>query len=237
MLMEKTITLVLTASRFAAKPVIVKVGQPATVFHVNEERIAESSEFFKAALKKEWPSGRNRTAELPDEDPKIFNVYLNWIYARVLCLDITTEEERVDSAVTLRKVAAHALGDMLMDSDFKDAVTDAFLVYTLTLDKDNNTCYLPHVNVRNKLYSNTTPGSKLRQSLVHRMMRSNSASLVEEKDCTAFLVDVTKKMLEKDTESALAAAAKCKYHEHAEGDEHCYRTKYAKATSMNMSRW
>ncbi|KAF7195301.1 hypothetical protein HII31_03507 [Pseudocercospora fuligena] len=84
-----TIAFVLTTSRFAAKPVIVKVGRPATVFHVNEERIAESSESFKAALKKEWPSGRSRIIQLPDEDAEIFNVYLNWLYARALPIGVT----------------------------------------------------------------------------------------------------------------------------------------------------
>ncbi|EME79232.1 uncharacterized protein MYCFIDRAFT_199058 [Pseudocercospora fijiensis CIRAD86] len=131
-------------------------------------------------------------------------------------------------------IEAYALGDMLMDVDFKDAVTDAMIAGSLT--PDNEVYYVPATSDRIKLYDKTAPGAKIRQALVHLMATKGATRLVEEQDHPAFLVDVAKKLGEElkggKDESVLVATAKCKYHEHKEGDENCYRTKYAKATFL-----
>lgn len=53
---------------------------------------------------------------------------------------------------------AYILGDILLDSDFKDAVVDTLTVYTL----DHHTCH----NEVKYIYGNTLKGSKLRYWLV-----------------------------------------------------------------------
>lgn len=46
---------------------------------VHEFQLA-SSEFFKAAMKKEWAEGQTRTVSFPDDDPDDFAHYLDWMY-------------------------------------------------------------------------------------------------------------------------------------------------------------
>lgn len=122
-------------------------------------------------------------------------------------------------------INAYALGDKLLDSDFKDAVTDA-MVLCFTIMTTNETI-VPHPGDRTKLYDKTAPSSKARRLLVHRMARIVNPELYGEVDCHTFLLDVAQEAIRRDSKSTEEAAALCEFHEHAPGAENCYRTKYA----------
>ncbi|EME43806.1 hypothetical protein DOTSEDRAFT_117400, partial [Dothistroma septosporum NZE10] len=139
--------------------VVVKVGKPVTTFFVNKDLICKASPFFSAARKEEWCEGRTRKVELEDQKPDSFNVYMNWLYSHKVVLgrfnDQTPEYDLID---------AYALGDMLLDVDFKDAVLDAMAANWLTTQ--NDLFYIPSAHQRAYLYGQTPAGSKLRQLLV-----------------------------------------------------------------------
>ncbi|KAF7195170.1 hypothetical protein HII31_03376 [Pseudocercospora fuligena] len=121
---------------------------------------------------------------------------------------------------------------MLMDSDFKDVVTDAFIARIEGKSSADQNIYFPNSDCRVLLYQKTAPNSKLRQLLVHVMRQGEGSSgFLREEDTPTFLLDYAKA---DGSINALAHAAECGYHEHEKGDENCYRTKYATGSSMKV---
>ena len=55
----------LSIRSWTAPAVVVKVGQPVKVFHVNEQLLCASSDYVKTALKPQWLEGGRRIITLP----------------------------------------------------------------------------------------------------------------------------------------------------------------------------
>lgn len=55
---------------------------PSTPFLVHEGVVKESSEFFKAALNKQWKEGTERKIDLPDDCPHVVADYIEWLYSK-----------------------------------------------------------------------------------------------------------------------------------------------------------
>lgn len=165
--------------------------------------------------------------ELPHDDPAAFNAYLHWLHSRDVALGYNDgEDPRTDCNFT-RLTPAYVLGDTLLDSDFKDDVTDAMVQSIYTRERDGDKFMIPDHKLRLALYNVTVAGCTARRLLVHRMARFKQPELLHEDDIGAFILDMAKEALVMDDVSTLDAAARCAFHEHATGVENCYRTKYA----------
>ncbi|USP73218.1 hypothetical protein yc1106_00492 [Curvularia clavata] len=108
--------------------VAIRVGTEGSMYTVHSAVLRKRSNFFASAMKPEW-SGSNPSRppiDLTDEDPAIFEIYVHWLYFRVLP---TTAEDLDNTEVdfefcTLSK--CYVLGEKLMDTAFKNAIIDAF---------------------------------------------------------------------------------------------------------------
>jgi hypothetical protein len=72
----------ISASQFGTESMMtLLVGQDeqAMVVHVNH--LTRDSEFFAAAMKKEWVEGQTRVIRLPEEYPDIVAHYLSFLYS------------------------------------------------------------------------------------------------------------------------------------------------------------
>lgn len=218
------------SSSFAANPVLVKVGTPATLFYADEILLRENSAFFAAALKRDWREGQERTVELPEECPFAFNTWLNWINRRLLHLAPGPNQTRTEYAHMSRITKAYILGSVLLDAEFMDAVADVLTVETCT--RENGKCIVPPGTLITLAYDKTPPSSKLRKFLVHRFANcGNVSELVTEDVDSRFLVDLTKFLADitrpaPHCHNVISATAGCEFHEHKPGVENCYRTKY-----------
>lgn len=219
----------LTQHRFASPFIMVKVGTPPTTFHVQQEHLANASDFFANALERDWDKDQQRALELPEQDPATFNIYLNWLFCRRISLS-SAEHEDVCSKSIGRIILAYALGDALLDSDFKDAVSDALILECTTLQDDQY--WVPHLEDRKILYWSTRRGSKLRSILVH-MVALHDVEVISDEEPHELLLDLTRLKMngtEKKTPGKMVeAVANCEFHEHERGFENCYRAKYAQA--------
>jgi len=65
-----------------------------------------------------------QTLDLSQEDPDAFAVYTHWLYHTTL--PVRAAKPSQEENILLAK--SYALGEMLMDCAFKNAVTDAFVV-------------------------------------------------------------------------------------------------------------
>ncbi|KXT07544.1 hypothetical protein AC578_10138 [Pseudocercospora eumusae] len=215
------------AINFIARPAMVKVGTPHTTFHVNEELLCSGSEFFKAALQKEWREGQMHVVELPEQSPETFNVYLNWLYQKQVFVGIEADEGPELSWPWSKQIQAYALGDLLMDIDFKDAIVDALMVLMHTKAQTPALYRLPSASNRKLLYKVTATGGKARKMLAHRIAEG-PFGLINDNEDPAMLYDIIQKLAEKNRSRSIVAAARCDFHEHEDGEENCYRKKFAK---------
>ncbi|KAI5358143.1 Putative SKP1/BTB/POZ domain superfamily protein [Septoria linicola] len=95
-------------------------------FLIHEGVAKRASEFVRLALQRDWQEATNRIISLPDDEPDIFEIYQSWLYERKIYTPFWLgAEQSADEPVRL--VKAWALGDKLLDIDFKDAVMDALI--------------------------------------------------------------------------------------------------------------
>ena len=59
----------------------VLVGSEEKLFQVHEDVLRSNSEFFAAALKKEWTEGQTRVVKLPEESEHHFCRYVQYLYS------------------------------------------------------------------------------------------------------------------------------------------------------------
>jgi hypothetical protein len=135
-----------------------------------------------------------------------------------------------------RILTAYALGDKLVDIDFKDAVSDLLAMTMTTRNKDKN-MYFPGVSVVNSLYKQTQMQSKLRQPLIYHSRTSPGVEhLLSRRDDPDGLFEYAVYGVKTFEDSKIAAVARCLFHEHGPGAENCYRTKHG-ATAHHFADW
>lgn len=175
----------------------------------------------------EWLEGQTKTFELPDDNHMVFHVWLNWIYRHhvVLGPDVgeLTSTSKAGHKIWSRLVAAYALGDKLLDADFKDAVVDTMAA--LMFRKEHGILCVMEIDERTQLFERTTSGSMARKLLVYWMARTKH--LLREEDHHALMFEIAKMKIDIHSalQDVLRAAAECEFHEHKAGSVHCYRTK------------
>lgn len=125
---------------------------------MHKSLLVASSKFFRAALKEPWEESKG-LVELPKEDPKVFRVYVQYLYYGKIfsILDTTPSLETGAERIILRKL--YILGDRLQDENLRNSVMDALG------DKQSKDNKYPH-SLAIQTYANTPPGSPLRRFLV-----------------------------------------------------------------------
>jgi hypothetical protein len=118
--------------------------------------ICASSAFFKAALGHDWKEAGQRSVQLEDDEPKIFQVYLNWLY----CREFPYDDEEKSTLVYGRLLKGYVLADKLQDGDFADAVLDEIIKTSQRVWALDGRPHLPGASFINYLYSNTLHSSR-----------------------------------------------------------------------------
>jgi hypothetical protein len=62
--------------------IVVSVGQTHQKYRIYKDLIAYYSEYFCNALKKPWKEAEDRLIELPDIDPQVFDIFVDWLYTQ-----------------------------------------------------------------------------------------------------------------------------------------------------------
>ncbi|KAI4934684.1 hypothetical protein J4E85_002542 [Alternaria conjuncta] len=114
----------------ANEPMItVKVDYDCkTVFMVPEDSIRASSEFVDAAMRGPWQESQQRSISLPEFGKQTFGVYFHWLLTGVV-----HSRQRCDYQLSalfnelLRLPALFDLGHYLLDTNFRDAVSDSLM--------------------------------------------------------------------------------------------------------------
>lgn len=60
---------------------------------VHRHILAHSSDFFKRTVSSGFKESVDKHVSLPEQDPTLFNIYLNWLYANSLPADLGKETQ------------------------------------------------------------------------------------------------------------------------------------------------
>lgn len=121
-------------------------------------------------MKPEWASMRPdpRIIELPEDDPEAFSLYRTWLYSGKLAIlpDDSQNPADPESVPEAFQTLAYAyvLGERLMDTPFKNAIADVYVLYARG-NPPARRYYPSHEEIR-VLYDGTHEGSAIRQLLV-----------------------------------------------------------------------
>lgn len=140
------------------------MGEEHAAFGVHEDLLRVSSLFFDNAMSGDWQESKQRTVQLPEDEPKIFALYVHWLYfgtLPVFCDEpgVEGDEEYLDL------VKAYVLGDKLLDSKFQDTAVDAIVEKSVTAAQDGSLWY-PGAEPIEYAYRNTNTSARIRGLLV-----------------------------------------------------------------------
>lgn len=103
------------------------VGKTKKKFIMHTAITTRSSDFFTAAMSREWKEGQEKEVTLPDADEDAFAAYLQWMYTG----ELTLPKGHPFRALT----GYYILGDFLGDSAFREAVLDG--IVNLACEEDS----------------------------------------------------------------------------------------------------
>lgn len=203
--------------------VTIRVGNPTTDFHIHEQLLCEHSIFFRNIMKRERRKAKERVIHLPDDKVKIFTIYHMWLYFGYI---FTRSEDEGKNASSTSSTAewgllfdSYIFGKKIQDSNFKDALMDAIINKMNTINE-----FPDRVQ---QVYQNTPQNSPARRLLVEACLCYDSEAFIQKAAGNAeYLQDValafmSAKKLKRDF--TYPAEESCEYHEHAEGEENCYK--------------
>jgi hypothetical protein len=102
--------------------VSVLVGPDEVRYTVHEHKICAKSKFFEAACRKEWLE--RRQVPLPDVEPRLFEVYYDWVYDGEIKWDKEEDQKIEDQKI---HVEAYIMGEFLDDEKFCSEIIKAMI--------------------------------------------------------------------------------------------------------------
>lgn len=213
-----------SSTHSSTKEAAAAVSASAT-FEVHRGILTFYSDYFKASLDGDFSEAHNKHVELSSESvaPKIFRMFIGWVYTRRLRNKSGSEEERLPYMEIIRMwIFADAYLVPLLKNHCINLLYWGFAVSWHSFDP-------PHIYLA---YSNTTATSALRRALVDILLVTCVNTNGWIKKITTlhqwpndFLCDVLRGMaplvaqndfkpLDKE---GLTTIDTCKYHEHPEG--------------------
>ncbi|KAI9691330.1 MAG: hypothetical protein M1820_009751 [Bogoriella megaspora] len=214
-----------------SKVIAIHAGGPLVgtgeTFFIHESYLTKSSEYFRAALRGPWQEQQSRVINFADEDAAVVKLYVQWAYT---CKIYIRDEcfEQGDPCTYRgdyeRLVKAYAFGDKIQDVAFRDTLIDAIIALSKTPDA-KDFCWLPIKDVVTTVYESTLPGSQLRQLMVDFHAWMGAEDWVNEDIYGEFSADLIRALwgrLKVKSTNPLVTPA-CKYHDHAQLGEPCYK--------------
>lgn len=140
--------------------------------HLVHEAFALTSGFFAAAISGKWEEVNTNGVALPDQEPNLFKVYLEWLYTKAFTTD--NDDSRTPPNVLLRLSKLYILGQYLLDFSFRNSVVDR--VY------EEHRHLLPELEEIEDVWRATPEGTSMR-----RIIAAMWAMSVREKDIAHFV--------------------------------------------------
>lgn len=200
----------------------VIVGAEEVCFTVSENLLCASSEFFQKAMSKNWNGSTTRQVRLKFIEPDTFHIYVNWLYCKTLPVRIDSPGA-LGNAEYLELAKAYALGDLVLNERFKNAVINAFTEKQSSVATDGR-YWGPVGPVIRHIYENSGANSKARTLLVDMYTMCGMGDWIEKwavpEDLPwEFLRDLAVALLNRrEFDGVKEPINPCRYHEHEESE-------------------
>ena len=192
----------------------VKVGEAHERFIVHEPVLREQSCFFRAIIeKKQWKEGMSGEIELPEDDPNIFSVYLEWLYSRKLTLVYDPSTTDATDPLFTELASLYVFGEKVQDDNFCDTIVTQILHATNRLNK------FPCSAANHIIYEGTPETSPARRLLVHLTVEHGTPDWIDrdEQDHADFLIDLARELLARRKDLGAedtSVEVCCRWHKH-----------------------
>ncbi|KAK3716003.1 hypothetical protein LTR37_006733 [Vermiconidia calcicola] len=155
------------APTYGIETVVIRTGTEdyAKTFNVHKDLLTTHSDFFKAALSREWKEGQDRVVRLKElENPEPFKLFVDFLYTGKIfsgkVVDIgTLDHVKANFQEYLLLVEAWTLGEMVLSTPFKDGIMDIMISKLVAGD------IIPD-NIYPWVWKKTASNSTLRRLLV-----------------------------------------------------------------------
>jgi len=162
--------------------------------------LTRDSDFFKAALKKEWVEGETRVIKLPEEDPETMAHYLTFVYHNKLPFKGITPKKRDDyGARWAILVDLYVYGERFLCRVIQNAAIKEMIRLTRVRSSDGSAWFPTGTSVE-RVYAGTPEGSPMRQLMVDMHVIRGKKEWLGPPDAHAnprFLMDLAQAFFEK----------------------------------------
>jgi len=157
--------------------------------------MCKRSEFFNRALNGNWSEKKDRLVKLPEDDTKIFSLYVNLIYTGEIPGQTGYSKMMPDEFQKhiMAIVKLYILAEKLQDKQAKNvALTTVHAKIALNLSPDR----LPNAEIVELMYRNTPKGSLGRRLMVHLWNDNNTKDILGKSEgiCKEFFVDLARSL-------------------------------------------
>jgi hypothetical protein len=183
--------------------VTLLVGPEQKKMVVHGTYLARTSDFFKAALKKEWTEGQTRTINLPEECPEIMAHYLSYTYTKRLSSrdQIYHGKSDFDYIYTLL-ATLYVCGERFINPVIQQAVIKE--IFRLMQKRDlRGVTWYPIQEEVNIIYRGTPENSPARRLMIDIHLADGNKNWICEKLEPAFLVDLAKAFYDRRLEGEI----------------------------------
>lgn len=157
----------------------LKVGTEQHSIFAHASLLSSNSDFFEAALKKEWEEGQKRTVGLPEEHYELVYTYVRWVYAGKI---YTISREPNGEPLFENLIKLYVLGEKLIDDAFQDSVLNSIVSMSREEHGLKRTRIFPGPDLVITLYNGTPPSSPARKLLAHMFVSRARSDWMESKD-------------------------------------------------------
>ena len=177
--------------------VTLLIGSEEQPLVAHESYLTKNSEFFEAAMKKEWAEGQTRVIKLPEDDVETMSNYLTFAYSRDLPTSKVAKgasRATVDDWKSLTRL--YVLGERTLDKCIRNAVVREIERLSTTPDEKGDTGFMPAA-ASNMLFDGTPEGSPIRQMIIDKHVFHGQKACLTGKDHPVLILEVARALLEK----------------------------------------
>lgn len=185
--------------------VTLLVGPTREKLVVHGHCLTRSSEFFQAALKKEWKEGQTRTIKLPESKTGEVEQYLDFVYEGLLVshlIQTGNDLKEADSQMALCRL--YTFAERVLDTPLRNAIVEEQL-RLLSLEDDDRSCWCPSWGSAAAIYEGTPASSPMRRFVLDVIVTRGRAQWIDDDEglpvCPReLLTDVVREFIKKAQE-------------------------------------
>ena len=188
-----------SVSVFAQRSTVtLLVGTDEEPLVAHESYTKKNSEFFQAAVMKEWVEGQTRVIKLPEDDVETMTNYLTFTYSCELPTSKLVKGRPARMNVDWDSLAKlYVLGDRIRDKCVRNAITSEIARVSVLPDENGASGFMPAA-ASNILFDGTPEGSPIRQMIIDKHVSGGHKRWLDSgNDHPALVLEIARELLGK----------------------------------------